>query len=234
MGIYSVYIISKAGGLIFSHDMSYPQGEGEVEYSRYPVQGLVLEEVDRNIMLKYGEVQNPEITGQPVIQVGYSLVSINGEPVVNKCLPDGRTALSVIDDPSSFPIKLKFKRLKASINERIMLMSMLHSIYAISVRLSPEEGSKGIQCLEAQHYNINCTQTRTGVKFIVVAGKSQPKVPELLRKIYELYSDYVLKNPFYSLDMPIKCELFTANLVKVLDSYERERGSIYSTTTANN
>ena len=68
MGIYSAYIISKAGGLIFSHDMSYPQGEGEVEYSRYPVQGLVLEEVDRNIMLKYGEVQNPEITGLPVIQ----------------------------------------------------------------------------------------------------------------------------------------------------------------------
>ena len=43
-----------------------------------------------------------------------------------------------------------------------------------------------------------------GVKFIVVTGKTQPKVPELLRKIYELYSDYVLKNPFYSLDMPIK------------------------------
>ncbi len=43
-----------------------------------------------------------------------------------------------------------------------------------------------------------------GVKFIVVTDKNQQKVTELLRKIYELYSDYVLKNPFYSLDMPIK------------------------------
>jgi len=30
----------------------------------------------------------------------------------------------------------------------------------------------------------------------------------LLRQIYSLYSDFVLKNPFYELDMPIQCELF--------------------------
>ena len=59
--------------------------------------------------------------------VGYSLVSVNGETVANKCLPDGQSALAVIDDPNHFPLKLKFKRLKASINERIMLMSMFHS-----------------------------------------------------------------------------------------------------------
>ena len=43
-----------------------------------------------------------------------------------------------------------------------------------------------------------------GVKFIVLADKWQQKVPDLLKRIYELYTDYVLKNPFYSLDMPIK------------------------------
>ena len=43
-----------------------------------------------------------------------------------------------------------------------------------------------------------------GVKFIVIADNKQQKVEELLRKIYELYADYVLKNPFYSLDMPIR------------------------------
>ena len=30
--------------------------------------------------------------------------------------------------------------------------------------------------------------------------------------IYELYSDYVLKNPFYELEMPVRCELFENNL----------------------
>ena len=27
----------------------------------------------------------------------------------------------------------------------------------------------------------------------------------LLRRIYEIYSDFALKNPFYSIDMPIRC-----------------------------
>lgn len=30
----------------------------------------------------------------------------------------------------------------------------------------------------------------------------------LCRKIYELYADYVMKNPFYQLEMPVRCEGF--------------------------
>ena len=53
MGIISVYIVNKAGGLIFSHDQ--PSNTAEVEATfNYPL-GLVLDEVDRNIVVKYGE-----------------------------------------------------------------------------------------------------------------------------------------------------------------------------------
>ena len=37
-------------------------------------------------------------------------------------------------------------------------------------------------------------------------------VDHLLHTIYDLYSDYVMKNPFYELEMPIRCELFEQNL----------------------
>ena len=53
MGIISVYIVSKAGGLIFSHDQPSTSTEVEAMFS-YPL-GLVLEEVDRYIVVKYGE-----------------------------------------------------------------------------------------------------------------------------------------------------------------------------------
>ncbi len=39
-----------------------------------------------------------------------------------------------------------------------------------------------------------------------MADSTHQKVEELLAKVYELYSDYVLKNPFYSVDMPIRWE----------------------------
>ena len=51
--VISVYIISKAGGLIFSHDQPSPTAE---VVARFPhQQGLVLEEVDRNVVVKFGE-----------------------------------------------------------------------------------------------------------------------------------------------------------------------------------
>jgi hypothetical protein len=43
----------------------------------------------------------------------------------------------------------------------------------------------------------------------------------VLRKIYELYSDFVLKNPFYALEMPIRCDLFLENLKVLLETVER-------------
>ena len=59
--------------------------------------------------------------------VGYALISINGQELKNKCLPDGRSAMAVIATAKSYPLSLKFGRLRVSINERIMLLSMFHS-----------------------------------------------------------------------------------------------------------
>lgn len=56
---------------------------------------------------------------------------------------------------------------------------------------------------------------------MVVAETTQLGVDQLLKKIYELYADYVLKNPFYSLEMPIRCELFDTNLQSLLEQMEK-------------
>jgi len=46
-------------------------------------------------------------------------------------------------------------------------------------------------------------------------------VDQLLDKIYELYADYALKNPFYSLEMPIRADLFDEHLKVAIDQVER-------------
>jgi hypothetical protein len=53
-----------------------------------------------------------------------------------------------------------------------------------------------------------------GIKFILLATpeQSDSDLDRLLRQVYELHADFVLKNPFYEMDMPIKCELFDTNL----------------------
>ena len=46
----------------------------------------------------------------------------------------------------------------------------------------------------------------------MVSEPGQAGMEALLKIIYELYTDFVLKNPFYEMEMPIRCELFDLNL----------------------
>ncbi|XP_043821816.1 trafficking protein particle complex subunit 4-like [Dromiciops gliroides] len=62
--------------------------------------------------------------------------------------------------------------------------------------------------------------TLTGIKFVVLPNPRQGGIDSLLRRIYEIYSDFALKNPFYSLEMPI-CELFDQNLKLALEVAEK-------------
>ena len=54
-----------------------------------------------------------------------------------------------------------------------------------------------------------------------MSDPKQQNLEILLKRIYELYADFALKNPFYSLEMPIRCELFETNLQIAIDQFER-------------
>lgn len=149
------------------------------------------------------------------------MTAINGITVSGSTLEDGRDAKEVIENPESFPLQLRFTRPKMTTNEKIFLASMFYPLFAIASQLSPEPKSSGIEVLEADTFKLHCFQTLTGVKFMVISEPSQSGMDVLLKKIYELYSDYVLKNPFYSLEMPIRCELFDTNLQGLLDQVEK-------------
>ncbi len=38
----------------------------------------------------------------------------------------------------------------------------------------------------------------------------------IIRRVYELYADYVMKNPFYQMEMPVRCEAFDRELLKYI------------------
>lgn len=149
------------------------------------------------------------------------MYAINGIPVTGQQLDDGRDAFEVLEQKENYPINIKFGRPKMTTNEKIFLASMFYPLFAIASQLSPEPKSSGIEILEADTFKLHCFQTLTGVKMMVVADPSQAGIDILLKRIYELYSDYALKNPFYSLEMPIRCELFDTNLKTVLEQIEK-------------
>lgn len=103
------------------------------------------------------------------------------------------------------------------------------SVHAITSRLTPikapphqpgerPEPQAGLEVLETENFRMQCFNTLTGTKFLLFTDTTQTNVDVTMRKVYDLYSDYVMKNPFYSLEMPIRCEIFDRKLA----SYIRE------------
>jgi hypothetical protein len=95
-------------------------------------------------------------------------------------------------------------------NETLRLGSIWHSLHAISAQLSPDAQGGGIHAMRADRFALQCLQAATGTKFFLLANPdaAEGALSAVLRRVYELYADLVLKNPFYELEMPIRVELF--------------------------
>ncbi|PHH90981.1 hypothetical protein CDD83_2051 [Cordyceps sp. RAO-2017] len=125
---------------------------------------------------------------------------------------------------------------KISTNDYLVLAGTFHGVHAITARLNPvkppppvlppggaglphrPEPSSGIEVLETENFRMQCFNTMTGTKFLLFTDTTQVNVDLTLRRIYDLYADYVMKNPFYSLEMPVRCDIFDRKLL----SYIRE------------
>ncbi|KAI9824209.1 MAG: hypothetical protein M1832_002016 [Thelocarpon impressellum] len=106
---------------------------------------------------------------------------------------------------------------KLSINDYLVLAGTFHGVHAITTRLNPlppppGTPSSGIEVLESDAFRLQCFQAQTGTKFLLFTEPHQPNVDAVVRRVYELYADYVMKNPFYQIDMPVKCEAFDRHL----------------------
>ncbi|CAX44461.1 synbindin, putative [Candida dubliniensis CD36] len=84
---------------------------------------------------------------------------------------------------------------------------------------SANSNRTGLQKIETDMFNLYIFQTVSGLKFIMITApnvaNSESVTDELFRHLYILYSDYVMKDPFYSLDMPIKSSLFDGEVKRL-------------------
>ena len=94
--------------------------------------------------------------------------------------------------------------------------------YAIARRMSPvKHGGNpacgGIQQLETDQFTLHCLRTHTGLKFFILTDPHSLGASKFLQNSYQLYTDYVLKNPFYQLDQPIQEKLFNEMLIQMAE-----------------
>ncbi|KAF8767647.1 Trafficking protein particle complex subunit like protein [Argiope bruennichi] len=167
----SVYIVSKAGGMIYQYDHNVVPIEYERTFT-YPLD-LTLDYVNSRVTVTFGEIDT--------IKVGHIVLAVNGNPIMGRKMSDGSDVFEVIKNKENFPISIKFGRPRLGTNEKIVLGQIFS-------RRKAEPHCSGIEVLEADTFKLYCYQTITGTKFIVVADPKQGGCLEtyLLKKIYEV------------------------------------------------
>uniref|UniRef100_A0A915PJL4 Trafficking protein particle complex subunit 4 n=1 Tax=Setaria digitata TaxID=48799 RepID=A0A915PJL4_9BILA len=215
MLIQHVFIINRAGSLIYDWDGKVDCTGVEKTFS-YPLD-IVLDIVDQKITVIFGERDG--------IGLRYTVSAINGTPVqACKVMFNGveKMVLDIIQEEANYPLSIRFQSPTITTNEKIILSSTFHSLYTIAAQLSPVLKSSGIEVLSTNHFKLYCYQSTTGVKFVVVGSLSLISgVDGLLRRIYELYADFALKNPFYSIDMPIRCQKFDDAMRSLIERQDK-------------
>ncbi|KAI1244104.1 hypothetical protein MGN70_013973 [Eutypa lata] len=135
---------------------------------------------------------------------------------------------------------------KLDTNDYLVLAGTFHGVHAITARLNPVKRSQllaqqqaaaaadgassvpsrpepatGLEVMETENFRLQCFNTMTGTKFLLFTDTMQANVDVVMRRVYDLYADYVMKNPFYQLEMPVRCDAFERRL----NSYIREINS---------
>ena len=106
----------------------------------------------------------------------------------------------------------------------------VHLIGIVGFLLYAAGADDGIEEIRASGMILQCFQTVTGIKFVITVAVSDPPnhnnnnsnnnnnsineplvsstLRDVLKEIYVLYTECVLKDPFYELEMPIRSDLF--------------------------
>ena len=119
-------------------------------------------------------------------------------------------------------------------NEYLVLAGTLHGIHAITSRLSPIGSSSGAQVIEGETFKMTIMLTptgqfddtasaaassyrmHTGTKFVLLTSLTETTADVVLQKVYEVYADAVMKNPFHTPEMPIRSDGFDRKITALL------------------
>ena len=141
-------------------------------------------------------------------------------------------SLFIVNKQGTLVYQKDFTHSSLSANDKIRMASMFYSLSAIASETSPTEGKNtqfgflqptGILSLDANQFRLQCFPTLTGMKIFVIAPTGTRDLSDLLQQVYIAYSDFVLKDIFHDLDMPIRSPRFESSISNIFSEFTSGR-----------
>ena len=106
-------------------------------------------------------------------------------------------------------------------NDKIRLASTFHTLSAMAAEVSPVRplgAIRGLTHVAFEAFCVHCLNTVTGLQIMLVtnANVSSAISSDVLSKIYLVYAEHAMGNPFYVEDMPIRLAGFNRGVKAVI------------------
>ena len=128
----------------------------------------------------------------------------------------------------TFTSKDKLGDIGLSGDRQVTVASVLYGLHGMSRQIAPVPADvmdcDGMSLVEGTDHNLHIFETVTGVKFVLLSDTDLSSCDAILSEVYQLYVDFVLKNPFYTLDnsgigQPIRFPAFTSLVEATVTRY---------------
>ncbi|OJJ58032.1 hypothetical protein ASPSYDRAFT_203891 [Aspergillus sydowii CBS 593.65] len=192
--VYSLIIINKAGGLIYQRE--FHPGLHKLSTNDYLVLAGTFHGVHAITRSITPKIPNPSATPTP---------TSNSQQTSTPSNPSTPTPGAGTTPSSSSGLP----------PPHASSASITNSMYP-----NPSVPISGLEMLETDKFRLTCFQTLTGTKFLLFTDPLMENVDVVMKGVYEIYADYVMKNPFYQIEMPVRCERFDRGV----GGYLRARG----------
>lgn len=182
--MYTLLVINKAGGLIYNRDFSPPPTPATEKISTNDY--LVLAGTFHGV-----HAITKSLT--PRIPTAYSAITSS-------------SSSSSSSRPNSNPNASTVSSLDRPPSSSLQTTSTGAVPGASTQPPNPNLPVTGLESLESSFFRLTCFQTHTGTKFLLITDPLMPNVDAVMKGVYDRYADYVMKNPFYQLEMPVRVE----------------------------
>ncbi|WKX97203.1 hypothetical protein Q1695_013126 [Nippostrongylus brasiliensis] len=97
-----------------------------------------------------------------------------------------------------------------------LMFGMLVSLRSFAERLSSKDGHQLVRYFKTSSYRMNYMETPTGLKMVMNTDPSAVGIPELIRSIYQIYVETVMKNALIDTETQISSELFASRVDQIV------------------
>ena len=101
-----------------------------------------------------------------------------------------------------------------------LLFGLLFSLNRTATKMSPKDHPGQLSSLTTSQYKMHFYQTATGYMFVLLTSANCPNLREKLRQFFQqVFLPYVVMNPLYELNTPIKIAAFD----NAVDSFDWDK-----------